>query len=48
MIDHLTVALDEGYIADDVFSVFKNKVLEIIKILNGYIAYLLKAKAINK
>ncbi|GBE39707.1 hypothetical protein BMS3Bbin08_02338 [bacterium BMS3Bbin08] len=39
-IDHLTVALDEGYIENIAFDDFKEKVFVIIRKLNGYIKYL--------
>lgn len=39
-IDHLTVALDEGYIKNVAFDDFKKKVFVIIRKLNGYIKYL--------
>jgi len=44
LIDHLTVALDEGYITDEIFVGVKEKVFEIIRKLNGYIKYLEKRK----
>lgn len=44
MIDHLTVAFDEGYITDDVLSRLKEDIMLIIKKLNGYIQYLEKRK----
>lgn len=40
LVDHFTVALDEKYITESVFFEFKEKIFEIIKILNGYIKYL--------
>ncbi len=40
IIDHLTVALDEGYIKNVAFDDFKKKVFVIIRKLNGYIKYL--------
>jgi four helix bundle protein len=42
MIDHLTVALDEEYIDQSVCSVLETRIEEIMKMLNGYIAYLRK------
>jgi four helix bundle protein len=43
--DHLTVALDEGYISDDLFSERKEKTFVVIKKLNGYIHYLEQRKS---
>ena len=43
-LDHLTVALDEEYINDSEFETFAGKLEECLKILNGYINYLKKAK----
>jgi len=48
LLDHLTVALDENYISDDIFNNFKNKIFSIVKILNGYISYLKKQKENSK
>ncbi len=42
--DHLTVALDEGYISMTIFDEFAGKYEELIKMLNGYISYLKKRK----
>jgi four helix bundle protein len=44
IIDHITVALDEGYITDESFKTFREEVFPIIKKLNGYIHYLGKRK----
>jgi four helix bundle protein len=44
MIDHMTVALDEGYIAGDRFESLKERISIVIKKLNGYIHYLEKRK----
>ncbi len=41
-IDHLTVALDEGYLKVDDFNKIKDKILVNIKVLNGYLSYLRK------
>lgn len=43
-LDHFHVALDEGYIDHTQFAQFKNKYDELLKIVNGYIAYLQKEK----
>ncbi len=43
-LDHLTVALDEEYLNDSEFETFEGKLEECLKILNGYINYLKKAK----
>lgn len=42
--DHLSVALDEGYIDEGIEKQFDDKIEECIRILNGYINYLLKSK----
>jgi len=44
MLDHLVVAFDEGYIADDVLKRLKEDVMLILRKLNGYIQYLEKRK----
>jgi four helix bundle protein len=44
LIDHLTVALDEDFIVKDNFVILRVSILHCIKVLNGYIAYLKKAK----
>ena len=41
-LDHLNVALDEGYLNDEKYNILRNKLEEVWKILNGYIAYLQK------
>ena len=43
-IDHLTVAFDEGYIDEPQFEDLRSEVLDVVKILNGYIKYLLDQK----
>lgn len=43
-LDHLYVALDENYIDQERFMKFKEKITELKKVLNGYIAYLQKQK----
>lgn len=44
LLDHFTVALDEGYINKNEFNKFRERILDCIKILNGYIKYLQKRK----
>ncbi|NVO11946.1 MAG: four helix bundle protein [Bacteroidales bacterium] len=44
LIDHLIVALDEEYISEEQFNQHKSNILQCIKVLNGYISYLKKAK----
>ncbi len=41
-IDHLTVALDEKYISEQLFSTLRDKIRVNIKVLNGYMSYLKK------
>ena len=43
-INHLTDALDEGYITIEKLNEYKKKGKEIEKLLNGYISYLRKLK----
>lgn len=43
-IDHLSVASDSGYISEEVRSELENLTTSCIRLLNGYINYLLKAK----
>jgi four helix bundle protein len=44
LIDHLTVALDDGYIGDDVLEATKEQISGVVRKLNGYIHYLEKRK----
>jgi len=44
LIDHFSVALDEGYIDKSAFNQFRKEILDSIKILNGYIKYLQNRK----
>lgn len=45
LLDHLTVALDENFITENMFNNLKeNKMLKVIKMLNGYISYLKRRK----
>lgn len=43
-LDHLIVAFDEKYIDETTLKLFESKLGECLKILNGYIGYLQKAK----
>lgn len=45
--DHLITAFDEDYITDVMLKEFEMKVDEVLKVLNGYINYLKKAKNSN-
>ena len=45
LLDHLTVVCDEGYMDEEEFRVFRERVYEIIRMLNGYIKYLKGRKA---
>ncbi len=47
LIDHFTVALDEKYIDDKIYQNEKSTILEIIRILNGYIKYLSTKKSVK-
>lgn len=42
--DHFTVALDEEFIIEEIFNDLNNKYQHLLKLLNGYIAYLQKRK----
>jgi len=46
--DHLTVALDENYIAESNFGELVSSYEELIKMLNGYISYLKTRKQNEK
>ena len=45
--DHLSVAVDEVYITEHEGQFYDQKIEECIRILNGYINYLLKSKETN-
>lgn len=45
LIDHFTVARDEGYISEDELNQVRNQITNALAVLNGFINYLLKAKA---
>ncbi|MEP3386799.1 MAG: four helix bundle protein [Reichenbachiella sp.] len=47
MYDHLTVALDEGYISQEQFNDYDTEVKFLLKLINGYIAHLKKKKDEN-
>ena len=40
LLDHLTVVYDERYINEEKFKTFRERIFEIIRMLNGYIKYL--------
>ncbi len=46
-LEHIYTAFDENYVDDKVVSEFKGLFEKCLKLLNGYIAYLLKAKVGN-
>jgi four helix bundle protein len=48
LIDHLTVALDEGYIKENEFRFFRNECYKILKMLNSYIKHLKTQAEKNK
>ncbi len=48
LVDHLTVALDEKYIDEEIYKNAKSDILEIIRLLNGYIKYLTTRKRDQK
>ena len=43
IIDHLTIAIDEKYIDEDIVTPIENQCEKVFKLINGYIAYLDKA-----
>ena len=45
--DHITVAYDEGYINEELAKKYDGQVEECIRIINGYINYLIKSKGTN-
>lgn len=48
LIDHLYVALDEKYIDQEICNNIKLEILEIIRLLNGYVKYLSARKKDKK
>lgn len=44
LLDHLSCALDEGYSSRITLESISQKIIDCIKLLNGYIAYFKKAK----
>ena len=48
VIDHLSVCLDSEYISSENHNVLENLVYECIRLLNGYINYLIKSKNESK
>lgn len=45
--DHFTVAMDESYISREELDGFNQRIEECIKLINGFIKYLLNAKKHN-
>ncbi len=43
-LDHLIVAFDEGYISEEMLKEFQVRLEKCLKLLNGYINYLKRAK----
>jgi len=41
---HLTLTHDLKYIPDDIFGDLKNRIDELVRMINGYIAYLKRSK----
>ncbi len=44
IIDDLNICIDEAYFPEESMSVLKSEAYRVIKLLNGYIAYLKKKK----
>ena len=47
LLDHLTVALDENYVTKETFESLRGKLLNVVKLLNGYISYLKSRKVLD-
>lgn len=47
-IDHLTTAMDEGYITEETYHEMENIASVVFKLINGYIGYLDKSKTLKK
>ena len=45
LLDHFTVALDEGYVDEKTNSDYRNKIFGLIKSINAYIKHLQKKKS---
>ena len=43
-IEHMICAKDEGYVSEDILAGLRIQYLKCLKLLNGYIAYLLRRK----
>ncbi len=48
VIDHLLIAIEEKYLEENDFELYKIKINKCLALLNGYINYLKKAKESNK
>jgi four helix bundle protein len=48
VIDHLLIAIEERYLEENDFELYKIKINKCLALLNGYINYLKKAKESNK
>ena len=48
LLDHITVALDEGYISEEIFHTLRNNIFSVMKVLNGYIKYLRNRKELTQ
>lgn len=48
LVDHLSVALEEKYITEKQFTELRDNAMHCNKVLNGYIAYLKRAKEDSK
>lgn len=44
LLDHISVALDEEFLSEEMYQEFRSDLLHVIKLLNGYIAFLSKSK----
>jgi len=47
LIDHLLIAEDEGYISKEELTGLKKDIMSCLGLLNGYINYVQKAKAMK-
>ena len=44
-LEHIICGFDENYITEEVYQELRNQFNDVLKLLNGYIAYLKKSKA---
>lgn len=47
VLEHIICAFDENYISDEIYQELRNQFNDVLKLLNGYIAYLKKQNQPN-